>query len=137
MLGNRIQEARKSAKLTQDGLAKALKIGKMTLIDHEKGVSEPRASTLTKISEICNVSIDWLLTGRGSMFSDKTIISNNRVEGQLAGRDIVGAQQTSQPQIDDPQIAALAYGAYTTAKALGKTEELKKYLANAGAAITQ
>ncbi len=69
-LGERIKKARENAKLSQDELAKSLNIGKRTLIDYEKGVSEPKASTLMSIANICNVDANWLLTGKGSMFSD-------------------------------------------------------------------
>lgn len=65
MLHNRITEARSYAKLTQEDLAEKLNIGKRTLIDYEKGVSEPKASIIVSIAENCNISVLWLLTGEG------------------------------------------------------------------------
>lgn len=72
MLKNRISEARIRAKMTQDDLAKALKIGKRTLIDYEKGVSEPKASTIVDIAKICDIDGWWLLTGKGQMVPSDT-----------------------------------------------------------------
>ncbi|WP_039761104.1 helix-turn-helix domain-containing protein [Bartonella queenslandensis] len=37
---------------------------------YETGISEPTASALSKYQEICGVSLDWLVTGNGEMFSD-------------------------------------------------------------------
>ena len=68
MLGNRLRKARERAGLSQETLAKMLKIGKRTLIDYEKGVSEPKVSVVKSIAEICNVNPNWLLTGEGDMF---------------------------------------------------------------------
>ncbi len=69
--------------------------------------------------------------------TDNTInqnISNNTVSGQLAGNNITGsniAQNQNKFYIDNDEIAALAFSAFTSAKALGKTDELKTYFANA------
>ena len=64
LIGKKIEIARKNAGLTQDELAKNLKIGKRTLINYEKGKTEPALSMLMKIADICNVDYDWLLTFR-------------------------------------------------------------------------
>ncbi|GAA4659159.1 helix-turn-helix transcriptional regulator [Bartonella pachyuromydis] len=37
---------------------------------YETGISEPTASALSKYKEICGVSLDWLITGKGEMFTD-------------------------------------------------------------------
>ena len=71
MLGERLKKAREYAGLSQEALAKKLKIGKRTLIDYEKGASEPKVSIVKNIAEICNVNTNWLLTGEGEMFRKK------------------------------------------------------------------
>ncbi|UNF29240.1 helix-turn-helix domain-containing protein [Bartonella krasnovii] len=38
---------------------------------YETGISEPTASALSKYQEICGVSLDWLVTGHGEVFSDR------------------------------------------------------------------
>jgi len=63
MLSQRIKKARESAKLSQEELAKKLNIGKRTLIDYEKGASEPKVSTLLNIAKYCNTDPIWLLLG--------------------------------------------------------------------------
>lgn len=73
MLHNRILQARNNAKLSQEELSKTLKIGKRTLIDYEKGESEPKASTLLAIAENCNVDGWWLLTGKGEMIPNSAV----------------------------------------------------------------
>lgn len=69
MLETRIIQARNYAKLTQEDLSNSLKIGKRTLADYEKGTSEPKASTIINIAEICNINVYWLLTGKGNMLN--------------------------------------------------------------------
>jgi len=73
MLQERIKQARKKANITLDELATSLNIGRTTIIDYEKGKSEPKVSTLIKMSEICTVNELWLLTGKGSMRNDESI----------------------------------------------------------------
>ena len=70
MLGERIAKARKKAGYNdQQSLAKEIKVGARTLADYETNKSEPKASTLNLIAEKCNISIEWLLLGRGTMHS--------------------------------------------------------------------
>ena len=57
----KIKSARENAGISQEELAKAVGIGKRTLIDYEKGASEPKISTLKKIAEICNTTINELI----------------------------------------------------------------------------
>ncbi|WP_060826145.1 S24 family peptidase [Sulfurospirillum cavolei] len=83
MLETRIIQARNYAKLTQEDLSNSLKIGKRTLADYEKGTSEPKASTIVDIAEICNINVYWLLTGKGEMLlgeQGSLPITTNRVE---------------------------------------------------------
>ncbi len=77
MLSERIKKARNNAKLSQEELAKKLKVGKRTLVDYERGSSEPKVSTLLKIADFCNVNPNWLLTGEGEMTSKQDISNSN------------------------------------------------------------
>ena len=135
MIGERIKKAREEAGLSQEELSKRLKIGKRTLIDYEKGVSEPKPSTLLKIAEICNTDAGWLLTGKSNL----NIQTNKVKHAQNVGMNIknynnhsvVGTKQkdfqiqSSQPQVFDEEngievtyypdvYAAAGYGATNT-----------------------
>ncbi len=63
MLGQRIKEARTKAGLSQEALADKLNIARRTVLEYEKGLSDPKVSTLQRIAEICGVDSAWLLTG--------------------------------------------------------------------------
>lgn len=67
-LGARIAYLRAKGGMSQEELAKKLKIGKSTLGMYETDKREPSHETTTKIADEFNVTIDWLLTGR-----DKTM----------------------------------------------------------------
>lgn len=85
MIGERIAKARKNAGYSdQKAFAKAIEVGARTLADYETNNSEPKATTLRLIAENCNISIDWLLTGKGEMLlhdKDKSlhILGNDNV----------------------------------------------------------
>ena len=106
MIGERIKKAREEAGLSQEELSKRLKIGKRTLIDYEKGVSEPKPSTLLKIADICNTDAGWLLTGKSNL----NIQTNKVKHAQNVGMNInnynnnsiVGTKQKDF-QIQSPQ----------------------------------
>lgn len=56
-----LKSLRLSKKLTQDELAKILKISRSTVGMYEKGDREPDYETLESIADYFNVSIDYLL----------------------------------------------------------------------------
>ncbi len=56
----KIRELRESLNLTQDYLAKRLKVGRTAVAMWESNKSFPRADLLPKIAEILNCSIDDL-----------------------------------------------------------------------------
>ena len=58
---NRIVMARKYAGLSQKELALKMKISPSTLNGYEKGNHDPKSPGLTAISQICNVTVDYLL----------------------------------------------------------------------------
>ena len=60
-LGKRIREFRESAGLTQEELARAAKIGRVTLIRLEKGEQTPRFKTLNAIAEALEIRVRELL----------------------------------------------------------------------------
>ncbi|MBI1218851.1 MAG: helix-turn-helix domain-containing protein [Rhodobacteraceae bacterium] len=63
--GDRLAGAREAAALTQADLARRLGVRLKTLQDWENDVADPRANRLQMLAGMLNVSIMWLLTGRG------------------------------------------------------------------------
>ena len=67
-IGVRLKEIRKHFDLTQDEFAQKLDLSKSFVGKIEAGFQQPSATIMVKLFEIFNVSLDWLLTGRGQMF---------------------------------------------------------------------
>ena len=63
-IGARIAHLRAKRGMSQEELAKLLKIGKSTLGMYETDKREPSHETTTRIADYFEVTIDWLLTGR-------------------------------------------------------------------------
>ncbi|MCM3560636.1 helix-turn-helix domain-containing protein [Brevibacillus borstelensis] len=61
--GQRLKQARKEAKLTQEQVAKRLGLDYSTISKYENNHSEPDNETLAKMAEIYNVKVDYLITG--------------------------------------------------------------------------
>ncbi len=59
-IGNRIKELRTSKNLTQEDIAKMVKVSKATISNYEKGKVSPPIELLIKFAERYDVSIDWL-----------------------------------------------------------------------------
>lgn len=52
--------ARVNAGLTQEDVAKLMKVGKQTIVSWEKGKSEPKMSQSRQLSEIYNIPLDYI-----------------------------------------------------------------------------
>lgn len=72
MLGEKIKTARKSAGLTQEQLAQKLMVSRQAVTKWESDKGMPDIENLKTISQLLNVSIDYLLDDGSSM--DKSII---------------------------------------------------------------
>ena len=59
-IGSRIKELRTSKNLTQEDIAKMVKVSKATISNYEKGKVSPPIELLIKLAERYDVSIDWL-----------------------------------------------------------------------------
>ncbi|MBF9046659.1 helix-turn-helix domain-containing protein [Rhodobacterales bacterium LSUCC0031] len=64
-LGDRITGAREASGLSQSELARRLGVKLATIRTWENDQAEPRANKLQMLAGMLNVSIMWLLTGRG------------------------------------------------------------------------
>jgi len=63
--GDRLAGAREAAGLSQEELAARLGVRLETLAGWEDDVADPRANRLQMVAGMLNVSIMWLLTGKG------------------------------------------------------------------------
>lgn len=52
--------ARVNANLTQEEVAKALNVGKQTIVSWEKGKSEPKMSQSRQLSELYGIPLDYI-----------------------------------------------------------------------------
>lgn len=57
----KLKELRERKKMTQEELAKLLKIEQNTYSNYEKEKTQPKLETLIKIADFYNVSLDYLL----------------------------------------------------------------------------
>ena len=87
MLGARIAALRRKAGLSQAQLGEALQVSPSTVGMYEQGRREPAAQTLVKLSEIFDVSTDFLLTGKARLESEQDAAR------QLLLQSLEGAQQ--------------------------------------------
>jgi transcriptional regulator with XRE-family HTH domain len=67
-IGKRIQDIRTALDLKQEQLANRLGCSRSNLSQVENGLILPGFTILAALRKKFNVSVDWLLTGEGSMF---------------------------------------------------------------------
>jgi transcriptional regulator with XRE-family HTH domain len=64
-LGARIRAARIAAGLSQEDLGDAVKLSRAAISQWEQGQTQPQGSNLNAISEVLQVSLDYLAKGKG------------------------------------------------------------------------
>ena len=62
-IGNRIKECRMKSGMSQRDLAKSLELSDTAISSIERGNNYPSINTIKKISEMFNISIDYILKG--------------------------------------------------------------------------
>lgn len=70
MVGRRIAALRKAAGLTQTDLARLIHVSPSTVGMYEQGRRLPATPTLMMLSQVFNVTIDYLVTGESSSLKD-------------------------------------------------------------------
>jgi transcriptional regulator with XRE-family HTH domain len=113
-LGKRLRLLRKSTdKSDQKSFAVALGVSQSALSSYERGQSDPSSKALAAYARLTGVSLDWLLTGEGGMFSDPEKSSPARVRPEIdpvvigeIGRLLVRVEK--ELGIDLPAIVLLA-----------------------------
>jgi len=89
--GTNLEELRKEKGLNQDELADKVGISRATLSDYERGKTEPRFSTLLKISKFFGITTDTLL---GNLITDRLNQKKGNVKGNLIGNPLVNEPAT-------------------------------------------
>ena len=85
-VGLRLKELRQKLKMTQVQLGEKLGIKGTTLAKHENGICYPTGKMLNILSSQYNVSMDYLLCGRGTLFhEDKDNSDSNRLKNIVKG----------------------------------------------------
>lgn len=70
-IGKRIREIRKEMKMSQIEFSKILKITQDKLSKYENGRIRPPIEIILSISKIFNISLNWLLMGKGDKYLKK------------------------------------------------------------------
>lgn len=83
-IGLRIQTRRKQLGLTQEKLADMMNVSIQMVSNLERGNKAIRIDNLIRLSEILNVSTDYILTGKHTPDDQLTLTSNME---QLTDRD--------------------------------------------------
>ena len=78
-LGKKIMTMRNEKNLSQEQLAEKLNVTRQTISNWENGSKIPSAETLDRLSEILNVSIDYLLGRSKENYLDVTGIQEDQV----------------------------------------------------------
>ena len=94
-LENRLKELRKENGYTQEDIAKKLGLTKSAYGYYEQGKTVPDAHTLSKLANIFNVSVDYLL-GRTDIKSD---IKNNKLNIDEKEKDVEELLEKTMSQI--------------------------------------
>ncbi len=68
----RLKELRKESGLKQTEISKLLNISQMAYSYYERGLREPDIKTLIKLSEIFNVSVDYLIENENTRLDKLT-----------------------------------------------------------------
>jgi len=71
-IGTRLREIRKQMGFTQQDFSNVLRTSSGFISEVESAKKQPGVDLLLSLKRNWNISIDWLLTGRGNMFDGNT-----------------------------------------------------------------
>ncbi|MGN0999442.1 MAG: helix-turn-helix domain-containing protein [Faecousia sp.] len=87
MLGARIAALRREAGLSQAELSKRLGISASAMGMYEQGRREPPLDIVVSLSEILQVSTDYLLTGKPASAQEEKRVSQNLLDSVMTAED--------------------------------------------------
>ncbi|MDO4587959.1 MAG: helix-turn-helix domain-containing protein [Planctomycetia bacterium] len=85
----RLIELRKNLGLTQDQIAKKIRVTRSYYSLLETGEKEIVSKTLARLKEYLNVNPEWIETGKGDMLLEKQPSTNNDSERDVATRWLI------------------------------------------------
>ena len=111
--GDRLEAAREAANMTQDELAQRLGVRDTTLASWEADEWEPRGNRLQMLAGMLNVSLVWLMTGKGPGLGAPSDVgalplgarmalaemAHLREQMQDLGRDLLRAEQKLETEL--------------------------------------
>ena len=98
----RIAKARTKAGLTQEVLAKRLKVTRAACSHWEQGISSPKAKHLVNLCLILEVNHEWLTLGRGEMYANvaETVDLSRNKSGDLRAAETRSDYKARKPKAD-------------------------------------
>lgn len=92
VFSNRLRMLRKSRKVSQTHLAKALGYGYTAIANYESGRNEPSLGDLRRIADFFDVSVDYLLGRTDDQYSHKNLELYKRLK-DVTFFDFLGAAE--------------------------------------------
>lgn len=74
-VGKRLKDVRRTLRLTLDEISKKTGLSKSGISYMEIGNKKPSSVYMCELSEQFNVNINWVLTGKGSMFKPEVALN--------------------------------------------------------------
>ncbi len=98
-IGLRLKEIRKALRFTQEVMARILETGRPNYTRIEIGDTFLNHVILHKLAAEFNVSMDWLICGRGSMFIQKREDRDVENKGDVQSLDQAQLEKPKNPEI--------------------------------------
>ncbi len=83
MIAENLIKIRKTMLLVQSDFALKLGVSPRAYVNYERGDRRPPYEVLEKLHELCNVNLNWLITGKGSMFNEQQPSTTSRSNEEL------------------------------------------------------
>ena len=89
LIGNRVREVRKKLGLSQLQFVEHLGCGRSNISLLENGLALPSAGILAALKSKFNVSLDWLFSGEGEMFTTEKDKNTGLPDSDEVSKDIL------------------------------------------------
>ena len=100
----RLKDSIKSSKFSQKELAKEIDISENSLTNYLSGKRTPDVSVVSKIAQLCDIDLNWLLTGKKDVLPEEKsipLINHKAQAGSLSIFDESHQVVTSQIKVPD------------------------------------